>query len=155
MLPCHASISKLIDLTHMILYTDCLDWRVTWMGWGLRMGFWQPSEGPEASHLLQKQQQIRKGIEMWCMHNNIYLFIISFCRSVSLYLRPQAPQPCCCRNHLVRWRSKSTGSLCWGQLLESTPCCRRAKAVPIGTWKSNSSGQTNDDSIYRIRRPVS
>jgi hypothetical protein len=38
-------------------------------------------------------------------------------------------------------------------LRESIPCYRRAKAVQIGIWKSNSSGQTNDDSIYRISGP--
>lgn len=82
----------------------------------------------------------------------IYHFI-SFCCCFSRHciciLKLSA---CCCRNRLARWRSRSTGSSCWGQSPESTPCCRRARVVRIGTWKSSSNGRTND-SIYRIRRP--
>ena len=136
----------------MMLYTDRLDRGGTRVGRGLRMGFRQPSQRPEASHLLQEQQQIRKGTEASSLH-----ILLLFHAIVWICILKRSIQPVvCCRNRLVRWQSKSTGSSCWGRSRESTRCYRRARVARTGTWRSSSSGQTNDDGqyIYRIRCPV-
>ena len=135
----HASI---VDLTCMTSYTDCIHWRNSWMGWSLCMGLWQPSQRPETPYLVQKQQQIRKGMKTSEIYYIDYLRFLFW--SMSFWLDPQSLWICGCRNHSGKWRSKLIGLSCWAQSLASTPCYPRAKVVPIGTWKSSSSGQTNN-----------